>query len=294
MHACTANSLALKILPLIDSSPRINLRNRANSVIPLDHRRGGRVVKSNEPPQFTLLPAFRGRGRPRHASNKYNIGEGTMSKVRVAAFSISIDGFGAGPRQDLQNPLGVRGTELHGWFFPTEIFKKKIQGQSGGTTGIDNEMAAQSFENVGAWILGRNMFGPVRGAWASSGEPWNGWWGPNPPYHTPVFVLTHHARPPLEMEGGTTFHFVTDGLESALRQAKAAAKGKDVRIGGGVSVLKQYLLADQIDEMHLAMSPVLMGEGENLFSGINLHQLGFKIVRVVAGENTTHVFVKKG
>jgi dihydrofolate reductase len=216
-----------------------------------------------------------------------------MSKVRVAAFSISIDGFGAGLRQDLQNPLGVRGMELHGWFFHTDIFKK-MQGQIGGTTGIDNEMAAQSFENVGAWILGRNMFGPVRGAWATSGEPWNGWWGPNPPYHTPVFVLTHHARPPLEMEGGTTFHFVTDGTESALKQAKAGAKGKDVRIGGGVSVLRQYLTAGHIDEMHFALSPVLLGEGENLFAGINLHQLGFKVVRVVAGENTTHVFVKKG
>jgi dihydrofolate reductase len=217
-----------------------------------------------------------------------------MSKVRVAAFSVSIDGFGAGLRQDLQNPLGVRGMELHGWFFHTEIFKKKIQGQSGGTTGIDNQMAAQSFENVGAWILGRNMFGPVRGAWATSGEPWNGWWGPNPPYHTPVFVLTHHARPPLEMEGGTTFHFVTDGTDSALKQAQAAARGKDVRIGGGVSVLRQYLTAGQIDEMHFAVSPVLLGEGENQFAGINLHQLGFKVVRVVAGENTTHVFVKKG
>jgi dihydrofolate reductase len=213
-----------------------------------------------------------------------------MSKVRVAAFSISIDGFGAGPRQDLQNPLGVRGTELPAWFFPTDIFKK-MQGQSGGSTGVDNEMAARAFENVGAWILGRNMFGPVRGAWQD--DSWKGWWGTNPPYHTPVFVLTHHARAPLEMEGGTTFYFVTEGVESALKQAREAAGGKDVRIGGGVSVLRQYLVAGQIDEMHLAMSPVLLGEGENLFAGINLHQLGFAASRTVAGENATHVFISK-
>jgi dihydrofolate reductase len=213
-----------------------------------------------------------------------------MSKVRVAAFSVSIDGFGAGPRQDLQNPLGVRGFELHTWFRPTESFKK-MQGESGGTTGIDNEIAAQSFENVGAWILGRNMFGPVRGSWKD--DSWKGWWGDNPPYHTPVFVLTHHARPPLTLEGGTTFHFVTDGVESALKQAKDAANGKDVRIGGGVSVVRQYLAAGQIDEMHLAVSPVLLGEGENLFSGINLAQLGFIPSRVVPGENATHVFIEK-
>jgi len=213
-----------------------------------------------------------------------------MSKVRVAAYSISIDGFGAGPRQDLQNPLGVRGTELHGWFFHTQIFKK-IQGQSGGTTGVDNDFAARSFENVGAWILGRNMFGPMRGPWKD--DSWKGWWGDNPPYHVPVFVLTHHARAPLAMEGGTTFHFVTDGVESALEKAKDAASGKDVRIGGGVSVIRQYLLAKQIDEMHWAVSPVLLGEGENLFSGINLDQLGFAIDRTVAGENATHVLVTK-
>ena len=213
-----------------------------------------------------------------------------MSQVRVAAFSISIDGFGAGPRQDLQNPLGVRGTELHGWFFHTEVFKR-MQGQSGGSTGVDNDVAAQSFENVGAWILGRNMFGPVRGPWQD--DSWKGWWGDSPPYHTPVFVLTHHARSPLAMAGGTTFYFVTDGLQSALKQAKEAAKGKDVRIGGGVSVIRQYLSAGQIDEIHLAVSPVVLGEGEHLFSGINLHQLGFAPVRSVPGENATHVFMKK-
>ena len=213
-----------------------------------------------------------------------------MSKVRVAAFSVSIDGFGAGPRQDLSNPLGVRGTELHNWFFHTEVFKK-MQGQSGGTAGIDNDFAARSFEGVGAWIMGRNMFGPVRGAWKD--DSWKGWWGENPPFHFPVFVLTHHARSPLTMEGGTTFHFVTEGVESALTKAKEAAQGKEVRIGGGVSVVRQYLVAGEIDEMHLAVSPVLLGEGENLFSGINLSKLGFSVSRVVAGENATHVLIEK-
>lgn len=213
-----------------------------------------------------------------------------MPKVRVAAFSISLDGFGAGPRQDLNNPLGVRGLELHTWFFPTETFKK-IHGESGGATGIDNDVAAQSFQNVGAWILGRNMFGPVRGPWKD--DSWKGWWGDNPPYHTPVFVLTHHARPALVMEGGTTFHFVTDGLESALKQAREAAKNKDVRIGGGVSLIRQCLIAGQIDEVHLAISPVLLGEGEHLFSGINLPELGFTALRMVSGENATHVFIGK-
>src|SRR5215472_17430032 len=206
-----------------------------------------------------------------------------MSKVRVAAFSVSIDGFGAGPRQDLNNPLGVRGLELHTWFQGTEVFKK-MQGESGWARGIDNDFALQSFENVGAYIMGRNMFGPVRGPWKD--DSWKGWWGANPPFHTPVFVLTHHARASLEMEGGTTFHFITDGLESALSNAKAAANGKEIRIGG-VSVIRQYLISGQIDEMHEAVSPVLLGEGEALFHGINLHQLGYKPVKVVAGENAT-------
>lgn len=213
-----------------------------------------------------------------------------MIKVRVAAFSVSLDGFGAGPRQDVNNPLGVRGFELHSWFHDTEVFNK-MHGQSGGSRGIDNDFAAQSFENVGAWILGRNMFGPVRGSWKD--HSWKGWWGTNPPYHTPVFVVTHHERSPLVMEGGTTFHFVTDGVESALQKAKEAAQGKDVRIGGGVAVIRQYLTAGCIDEMHLAVSPVFLGEGENLFSGINLHKLGFAPSGTVAGENATHVLVKK-
>lgn len=213
-----------------------------------------------------------------------------MSKVRVASFSVSIDGFGAGPRQDLQNPLGVRGPEMFSWFFQTEVWNK-MQGGSGGGRGVDNQMAERAFENVGAWILGRNMFGPVRGPWPD--ESWKGWWGDEPPYHVPVFVLTHHARKPLAMQGGTTFHFVTDGAESALKRAREAAAGKDVRIGGGVSTIRQYLLAGQIDEMHLAMSPMLMGEGEHLFAGINLQQLGFRVAQSVAGENATHILIEK-
>jgi dihydrofolate reductase len=213
-----------------------------------------------------------------------------MSKVKVAAFSLSIDGFGAGPRQDLNNPLGVRGPEMFSWYFQTEVFNT-MHGESGGGRGIDNDMAAKAFENVGAWILGRNMFGPVRGPWPD--DSWKGWWGDTPPYHTSVFVLTHHARAPLEMNGGTTFHFITDGIESALNQAREAAHGKDIRIGGGVSTIRQYLQAGHIDEMHLAMAPVLLGEGEHLFHGINLHQLGFTPAKVVAGENATHVVLKR-
>lgn len=214
-----------------------------------------------------------------------------MGKVRVASFSVSIDGYGAGPRQGVQNPLGVRGLELHNWFFPTNAFKQ-MTGKNGGTTGVDNDMAARSLENVGAWILGRNMFAPVRGPWPD--DSWKGWWAEEPPYHTPVFVLTHHARAPLEMNGGTTFYFVTDGVESALKQAKEAANSKDVRIGGGVDTIRQYLVAGAIDEMHLAVSPVLLGEGENLFADINLHEMGFKVERTVAGENATHVVLNKG
>jgi dihydrofolate reductase len=213
-----------------------------------------------------------------------------MSKVRVSSFSISIDGFGAGARQDLQNPLGVRGPEMFSWFFQTEVWNK-MQGESGGGRGVDNQMAERAFENVGAWILGRNMFGPVRGPWPD--ESWKGWWGDEPPYHVPVFVLTHHARKPLAMQGGTTFHFITDGAESALKRAREAAAGKDVRIGGGVSTIRQYLVAGQIDEMHLAMSPMLMGEGEHLFAGINLQQLGFRVAQSVAGENATHILIEK-
>jgi dihydrofolate reductase len=213
-----------------------------------------------------------------------------MSKVKIGAFSVSLDGFGAGPRQDRENPLGVRGFELHAWFQKTAIFRK-MHNLADGSQGVDNDFAAQSFENVGAWILGRNMFGPIRGPWKD--DSWKGWWGEEPPYHVPVFVLTHHARAPLAMKGGTTFHFVTDGPESALQQAKNAANGHDVRIGGGVSTIRQYLTAGQVDEMHLAFSPVLLGEGENLFAGIDLPKLGFRPVQTTAGEEATHVILKR-
>ena len=210
--------------------------------------------------------------------------------MKVAAFTVSLDGFGAGPRQDLQHPLGVRGEELHSWFVDTDVFKK-MNDQGEGSHGVDNDFAAQSMDNLGAWIMGRNMFGPVRGPWKD--ESWKGWWGDNPPYHTPVFVLTHHARAPLTMEGGTTFYFVTDGIEAALKKAKAAAEGKDVRIGGGVATIRQYLAAGQIDEIHLAMSPIFLGEGEHLFAGLNLHGLGFASIKTVASEQATHVLTKK-
>jgi dihydrofolate reductase len=213
-----------------------------------------------------------------------------MGKVKVAAIGVSMDGFAAGPDQSLENPLGARGPELFSWFFPTKAFND-MHGKGGGTTGVDNQFAERSFVNMGAWILGRNMFGPIRGPWVD--ESWKGWWGPNPPYRVPTFVLTHHARLPLEMEGGTRFIFVTDGIESALRQAKEAAGEKDVRIGGGVSTIRQSLQAGLVDEIHLALMPVLMGKGENLFSGLDLHAMGFKCVERVPGEQATHVVLKK-
>jgi dihydrofolate reductase len=213
-----------------------------------------------------------------------------MTKLRVESFSLSLDGFGAGPDQSLENPLGVGGRALHQWAFPTRTFQKMF-GNAEGTTGIDEDFAARGFRNVGAWILGRNMFGPIRGPWLNN--DWKGWWGDNPTYHTPVFVLTHHPREPLVMEGGTTFHFVTDGLESALARAKAAANGMDVRVGGGVATIRQYLRAGMIDEMHLAISPVLLGSGENLFAGIDLPALGYHCAEHVASPHATHVVIKK-
>jgi dihydrofolate reductase len=213
-----------------------------------------------------------------------------MSKVRVQSFAVSLDGYGAGPGQDLDNPLGVRGPEIMQWFMHTRVWRA-MMGQAGGETGVDNRMAEQSFENVGAWILGRNMFGPVRGPWPD--DRWKGWWGDEPPYHTPVFVLTHFARPPLPMAGGTEFRFVTDGIHAALEQAKAAANGRDVRIGGGVSTVRQYLRAGLIDEVHLAMRPVLLGSGEHLFHDLDLHALGYACAESVAGERATHVSIRK-
>ena len=214
-----------------------------------------------------------------------------MAKVRVQGFGISLDGYGAGPDQSLQNPLGVRGPEIMGWFFPTRVFRTVVLGQNDGETGVDNSMAEEGFRNVGAWILGRNMFGPVRGPWPD--ESWKGWWGDEPSYHAPVFVLTHHARKPVEMKGGTTFYFVTDGIHSALEQARKAAGGKDVRIGGGASTVRQYLKARLIDELHLALSPVLMGAGEHLWHGLDLNALGYECHKTVAGERATHVFLRK-
>jgi len=214
-----------------------------------------------------------------------------MAKVRVQAFGVSLDGYSAGPDQSLQNPLGVRGPEIMQWFFPTRVFQKVVLGQAGGETGVDHAMAEDGFRNVGAWILGRNMFGPVRGPWPD--ESWKGWWGDEPSYHSPVFVLTHHPRRPLEMKGGTTFHFVTDGIHSALEQARDAAGGKDVRIGGGVATVRQYLKVRLIDELHLAQTPVLMGAGEHLWHGLDLNALGYECHKTVAGERATHIFLRK-
>ena len=213
-----------------------------------------------------------------------------MSKLRVKSFALSLDGYGAGPDQDLKNPLGVRGPELMEWFFPTRVFQK-MYGKGEGETGVDNRMAEEGFVGIGAWILGRNMFGPVRGPWPD--ESWKGWWGEEPPYHTPVFVLTHHARAPLRMKGGTEFRFVTDGIHSALAQAKEAAGSLDVRLGGGVSTVRQYLAAGLVDTLHLAMRPVLMGSGENLLAGLDLHSLGYECEKTVAGERATHLFLRK-
>jgi dihydrofolate reductase len=213
-----------------------------------------------------------------------------MAKLRVHNFSISLDGYGAGPSQTPEHPLGVGGEELHDWFVPTRTFKE-THGASGGTTGVDNDFAARGFKNVGAWILGRNMFGPIRGPWPD--EAWQGWWGDNPPYHVDSFVLTHHPRASLRMAGGTTFHFVTDGIHAALERARAAAKGLDVQLGGGVATIRQYLQAGLIDEMHFAIAPRLLGSGEHLLSGIDLLQLGYRCVEHVPAAGATHVVLKK-
>ena len=213
-----------------------------------------------------------------------------MSKLRVNAFSLSIDGFGAGVGQDLENPLGAGGMQVFDWFFPTRTFQQ-MNGAEDGETGVDDDFAARGFENIGANILGRNMFGPVRGPWPD--ESWKGWWGDEPPYRTPVFVLTHHPRAPLKMAGGTEFFFVTDGIHSALEKAKEAAGGKDVRLGGGVATVRQYLEAGLIDELHLAIVPVLLGEGENLFGGLNLPALGYECAGKSDGARATHVILRK-
>ena len=213
-----------------------------------------------------------------------------MAKLRVQSFGVSLDGYSAGPNQDQQHPLGVNGLEVMEWFLHTRVWRD-MHGQGGGETGVDNAMAEQGFNGIGAWILGRNMFGPVRGPWPD--ESWKGWWGEEPPYHVPAFVLTHYPRPALEMKGGTTFHFVTDGIHAALERAKAAAGNRDVRVGGGVATVRQYLQARLIDELHLARRPVLLGGGEALFAGLDLRALGYECVKSVAGEHATHLFLRK-
>ncbi len=214
-----------------------------------------------------------------------------MSKLRVNCFAVSLDGFGAGPRQDLDNPLGVGGTALHQWFYPTRSFQAMF-GKGEGTTGIDDDYARRGMEGVGAWILGRNMFGPIRGEWPD--DAWKGWWGENPPYHVPAFVLTHHPRKSIEMAGGTTFHFVTGGIDEALFRAREAAGAKDVRIGGGVQTIRQYLRAGLVDEMHLVISPVLLGAGEQLLSGLDLPALGFRVAEHVSSPAAMHVVLARG
>jgi dihydrofolate reductase len=214
-----------------------------------------------------------------------------MSRLRVQSFSVSLDGFGAGPGQSLEHPLGVRGPELMAWFFPTRVFRAMHASGSDGETGLDNAMAERGFEGVGAWILGRNMFGPIRGPWPD--DRWKGWWGDEPPYHVPVFVLTHHARAPLAMAGGTTFHFVTGGIHEALDRAREAASGRDVRLGGGVATVREYVRARLVDELHLALGPVLLGKGEPLFQGLDLDALGYECERAVAGERATHLFLRR-
>ena len=214
-----------------------------------------------------------------------------MSQLKVQAFSVSIDGFGAGPNQSLVNPLGEGGAALHEWIFHTRSFAQMV-GNEGGSTDTDDQFAQRSFANIGAWILGRNMFGPVRGPWPD--ESWKGWWGDNPPYHVPAFVLTHHARAPIVMDGGTTFHFVTGGIGEALQRAREAANGQDVRVGGGVATVRQYLQAGLVDEMHLALSPALLGRGETLLAGIDLTQLGFRCTQHVTTAKALHVVLAKG
>jgi dihydrofolate reductase len=214
-----------------------------------------------------------------------------MSKLRVACFAVSLDGFAAGPSQSLENPLGVGGTGLHQWFFPTRTFQKTVLGKDGGDTGLDDDYARRGMDNLGAWILGRNMFAPSRGAWPDDG--WKGWWGDNPPYHVPVFVLTHHARGPLEMAGGTTFHFVTGGIDEALMRAKDAAGAKDVRIGGGAATIRQYVRARLVDEMHLVFSPVLLGSGEPLLAGLDLLSLGYRVAEHAMSNLALHVRLER-
>jgi len=226
-------------------------------------------------------------------------GDVKKTRVRVESFSISLDGYGAGPDQSVDNPLGLKGEHLHDWLLPTQTFRmmhhafdpRATQGQEDGTTGLDDDFAQRGFENIGAWIIGRNMFGPVRGPWPNMN--WKGWWGANPPYHVPVYVLTHHARPPLEMEGGTTFYFITEGIHDALAKARKAANGKDIRIGGGADTIQQYLREGLIDELHIAITPTILGRGERLFEGVDLCCAGYECVRFETSEKATHVVLQR-
>lgn len=212
-----------------------------------------------------------------------------MPSVRVHGFTVSLDGFGAGPAQDLDHPLGIGAQTMHAWLLATRTFARE-HGTEGGETGVDDTIAARGFEGIGAWIIGRNMFGPIRGAWPD--DSWTGWWGEEPPYHVPVFVLTHHARAPIVMRGGTTFYFVTDGIHAALDRAREAAGARDVRIGGGVQTLRAYLREGLVDEMHLALAPVLLGSGEALFAGLDLPARGYRCVETLRGERATHVVLQ--
>jgi len=214
-----------------------------------------------------------------------------MTRVRVESFTISLDGFGAGPKQSIDNPLGVGGEDLHQWLIPTRTLQRTLFGKEGGTTGVDDDFAARGFQNVGAWILGRNMFGPIRGPWRDMN--WKGWWGNNPPYHYPVFILTHHARPPIEMEGDTTFHFITGGIREALERAREAADGLDVRIGGGPNTIQQYLREGLIDELHVAIAPILLGGGERLFEGVDLRAAGYECIQFMPSEKAAHVVLRR-
>ena len=216
---------------------------------------------------------------------------GETSKLVIRCFSVSADGYGAGPNQDVNNPIGIGGMALHEWVFPTRTFQRTHLGKDDGTTGPDDDFAARGYENIGAWILGRNMFGPVRGPWPD--EIWKGWWGDEPPYHCQVFVLTHYPRAPIEMKGGTVFHFVTDGIESALQRARQAAGDKNSRLGGGVATIRQYLHARLVDELHLAMAPTLLGSGESLFADIDLVNLGYKQAEHVATPSAMHIVLRK-
>ncbi len=214
-----------------------------------------------------------------------------MTMVRVESLTVSLDGYVAGPDQSLENPLGIGGTELHTWAFSTRTFQEKVLGTNDGATGIDDEIAARGFQNIGAWILGRNMFGPIRGPWTNT--EWKGWWGDNPPYHVPAFILSHFPRDPIEMEGGTTFYFVSGGVREALALAREAAGGKDIRIGGGANTIQQFLREGLIDEMHIAIVPVILGAGECLFEGVNLRELGYRCKQQIGTELATHFFISR-